>query len=87
MEKQIEELSKRLKYTEERITALEQECRGQHKVKQKREKRPPSDKQKEQHARFKKAYDKWAPEFKKENPGLKSHEVFKMVHAKIKEEK
>jgi len=78
MEKQIEELTKR-------ITALEQECKGT--VKPKREKREPSAKQKEQHARFKKAYDKWAPEFKKENPGLKSHEVFKMVHAKIKEEK
>ena len=78
MEKQIEELTKR-------VAALEQECKGT--VKPKREKRPPSEKQKEQHARFKKAYDKWAPEFKKENPGLKSHEVFKMVHAKIKEEK
>ena len=30
---------------------------------------------------------KWAPEFKKENPSLKSHEIFKMVHAKIKAEK
>jgi len=76
MEKQIEELTKR-------VAALEQGLQG----KPKREKRPASEKQKEQHARFKKAYDKWAPEFKKENPGLKSHEVFKMVHAKIKEEK
>ena len=78
MEKQIEELTKR-------VAALEQECKGTSKPK--REKRPPSEKQKEQHAKFKKAYDKWAPEFKKENPSLKSHEVFKMVHAKIKEEK
>ena len=76
MEKQIEELTKR-------VAALETQPKG----KVKREKRPPSEKQKEQHARFKKAYDKWAPEFKKENPSLKSHEIFKMVHAKIKEEK
>jgi hypothetical protein len=82
MEKQIEELTKRLKLAEERIHALEQ---GASKP-AKREKRPPTDKQKEQHARFKKAYDKWAPHFKKENPSLKSHEIFKMVHAKIKEE-
>lgn len=79
MEKQIEELTKR-------ITALEK-IQGQPQVKQKKEKREPSAKQKEQHAKFKKAYDKWAPEFKKENPNLKSHEIFKMVHAKIKEEK
>jgi len=78
MEKQIEELTKR-------VAALEQECKGT--TKPRREKRPPSEKQKEQHARFKKAYDKWAPEFKKEKPSLKSHEVFKMVHAKLKEEK
>ena len=78
MEKQIEELAKR-------VAALEQECKGT--TKPKREKRPPSEKQKEQHAKFKKAYDKWAPQFKKEDPSLKSHEVFKMVHAKIKEEK
>ena len=79
MEKQIEELTKR-------VAALEQECKGPQ-GKPKREKRPPSEKQKEQHARFKKAYDKWAPEFKKENSNLKSHEIFKMVHAKIKAEK
>ena len=79
MEKQIEELIKR-------VAVLEQ-SQGQPKVKVRREKRPPSEKQKEQHARFKKAYDKWAPEFKKEKPSLKSHEVFKMVHAKLKEEK
>ena len=78
MEKQIEELTKR-------VASLEQECKGT--AKPKREKREPSAKQKEQHARFKKAYDKWAPQFKKDNPSLKSHEVFKMVHAKIKEEK
>ena len=78
MEKQIEELTKR-------VAALEQ-SQGQPQGKVKREKREPSAKQKEQHARFKKAYDKWAPEFKKENPSLKSHEIFKMVHAKIKEE-
>lgn len=80
MEKQIEELTKRVEY-------LEKQCSGQQGEKKRREKRPPSEKQKEQHARFKKAYDKWAPEFKKENPSLKSHEIFKMVHAKIKEEK
>ena len=79
MDKQIEELTKR-------VAALEQ-SQGQPQAKIKREKRPPSEKQKEQHARFKKAYDKWAPEFKKENSSLKSHEIFKMVHAKIKEEK
>lgn len=79
MEKQIEELTKR-------VACLES-TQGQVQVKPKREKRVPSEKQKEQHARFKKAYSKWAPEFKKENPSLKSHEVFKMVHAKIKEEK
>ena len=80
MEKQVEDLIKR-------VEALEKQCAGQSTEKRRREKRPPSEKQKEQHARFKKAYDKWAPEFKKENPSLKSHEIFKMVHAKIKEEK
>lgn len=78
MEKQIEELTKR-------VATLEQECKGQPQGKVKREKRPPSEKQKQQHARFKKAYDEWAPKFKKENPSLKSHEIFKMVHAKLKE--
>ena len=81
MEKQIEELTKRVEALEQII------CKRQSQEKPKREKRPPSEKQKEQHAKFKKAYDKWAPEFKKENPSLKSHEIFKMVHAKIKEEK
>jgi hypothetical protein len=76
MEKQIEELTKR-------ITELENQVFQREKCK--KEKRPPSDKQKEQHARFKAAYDKWAPEFKKANPSLKSHEIFKMVHAKLKE--
>ena len=80
MEQQLEDLTKR-------VEALEKLCAGQAGGKPRREKRPPSEKQKEQHARFKKAYDKWAPEFKKENPALKSHEIFRMVHAKIKEEK
>ena len=77
MDKIVEELSKR-------VAALEQNTFT---PKVKREKRVPTNKQKEQHARFKTAYDKWAPEFKKENPSIKSHEVFKMVHAKLKEEK
>ena len=77
MESKLEELTKR-------IEALEKgQCQPQ--VKKKKEKREPSEKQKEQHARFKKAYDKWAPEFKKEDPNLKSHEIFKKVHAKMKE--
>ena len=72
----------------QRVSLLEDKLQDNAKpVKKKREKRPPSEKQKEQHARFKEAYNKWAPEFKKENPSLKSHEVFKMVHAKLKEEK
>lgn len=77
MEKQLEDLTKR-------VEALEQHSKGTKKSKPKREL---SSKQKEQHAKFKKAYDKWAPVFKEENSKLKSHEIFKMVHAKIKEEK
>ena len=80
MEKQVQDLIKR-------VEALELVCGSIQKPKNRREKRPPSEKQKEHHARFRKAYEKWAPEFKKENPNLKSNEIFKMVQEKIKEEK
>ena len=76
MEKQIEELSKRVEELTRRVESLEKHCSTQTSDKKRREKRPPSEKQREQHARFKKAYDKYAPEFKKENPALKSHEIF-----------
>ena len=77
MKKQISDLT-------QRICDIEQNNNSS-KPKKKREKRPLTEKQKVQHARFKKAYEEWAPKFKKDNPNIKSHEIFKMVHAKLKE--
>ena len=78
-------MESRIDNLEKRVTELEQLI-NQGK-KKKREKREPSEKQKQHHDRFKKAYNQWAPVFKKENSALKSSDIFKMVHAKLKETK
>ena len=80
----MDDLNKQVVELTKRIEALES---NKSQVKVKREKRPPTKKQEEQRARFKKAYEHWAPLLKKDDPSLKSHEIFKMVHAKLKEEK
>ena len=80
MEQQIEELTKR-------IEQLEKDRCEDGKGKVKKEKRKQSDKQKEIAERFKKAYAKYAPDLKKENPTMRQSEIFSLVHKKIKEEK
>jgi len=75
-------MDNRLDDLEKRVSALEQ---GVITKKPKREKREPTQKQKDHHLRFKTAYAKWSPIFKKENPKIKSSEIFKKVHEKLKE--
>ena len=73
MDKQIEELTKRIERLE----------KGTSTSKPKREKRVQSEKQKQNAEVFKKTMAK----LKKENPDMPHKEVFSLVHKTIKEEK
>jgi len=82
LEKKIDELS-------QHILALQLICGDKEKNRktQLKEKRPQTEKQKQHNARFKAAYDKWAPEFKSKNPSLRSTDILKMVNEKMKDQK